>query len=286
MSLQQMMMALAGAATVSVSPVANGQSNSLLSTPCYAGVQFNSNGIEYEASAASGTWIFSQGNWLDTGTAGQVWIERVVTSGSWNNLDPGTGRHQLSTSRSFRVYRVATGSQSVTGYFRFWDAASGGNNLYTTSSATYSAENDFDPCPLCCFTPLTPITMADGTTMPIVDVIVGDLIRVQGGIEPVTEIITRRNRVMHLIMFADGRVLEASEDHPLYVDGKGYTAVNPDPTIDYKDLGVAETLALGDKALDQDGRLNIVVSITKIDYPDTVYTFENSRFYANGMLVY
>ena len=91
---------------------------------------------------------------------------------------------------------------------------------------------------------------------------------------------------MYRITFADGRTLNASEDHPIYIEGKGYAAMNPDPNISYKDLGVAEQLEIGDKAIDQDGNTNEIVKVELIDFPGTVYTFGNSKFFANGMLVY
>ena len=126
--------------------------------------------------------------------------------------------------------------------------------------------------------------MSDGLTKPIEMVVVGDRILTANGEKEVTEIITRTYRVMYTITFADGRILNASEDHPLYVVGKGYASVNP--TVEYKELGVPEKLEVGDFVLDQNGNENEIVSITDLDYPDTVYTFAESEFYANGMLVY
>jgi intein/homing endonuclease len=128
--------------------------------------------------------------------------------------------------------------------------------------------------------------MADGSKKPIGEVEVGEWIMVRGGIEQVTEVITRTNRVMYQITFMDGRILNASEDHPLYVVDKGYAAINPGIGGDYKDLGIPDMLYVGDLVLDSDGRENAIVSIETLDYPHTVYTFMESEFYANGMLVY
>jgi hypothetical protein len=154
------------------------------------------------------------------------------------------------------------------------------------SEITAEAQSTTPPCPTCCFTPETLITMADGSTKPIVMVTTGEWIMVRGGTKQVTEIITRTNRVMYQIQFADGRVLNASEDHPLYVVDKGYAAINPGVGGNYKDLGIPDQLYVGDLVLDSDGRENQIVSITDLDYPETVYTFAESEFYANGMLVY
>jgi len=121
-----------------VSAAADGDSNIRFNNTCYAGIQFVSSGDEREYTSTGGT--SSVGSWLDSGSGSEVWVERVVTAGSWNSIDPGAGRHQLSTTRSFRVIRSSAGVQSVTGYFKFWDAASGGSLLQQTASATYSAE--------------------------------------------------------------------------------------------------------------------------------------------------
>lgn len=116
------------------------------------------------------------------------------------------------------------------------------------------------------------------------DIKVGDKIMTIRGPEAVTEIIARENRVMYLVTFADGRELKMSEDHPLHVLDKGYAAINN--SFEYKDLGKAEELEVGDFVTGEDGSYTEIVSIEDLDYPQTVYTFANSGFYANGFLVY
>ena len=253
------------------------------------GLKFDTDGEEYEYNP-SGTFGATVGTWLDQGTSAQVWVEFIRSGGTqskWDNRN-NSQRYQISVDINFLVIdtiaSVAGGAETITGLFKFWDAASGGNTLQTTFTHTWSARLISDPCPLCCFTPWTLVTVADGSQMQIVDVRAGDWIKVEGGIAAVTEVLVRERRPMNLIKFADGRILETSEDHPLYVDGKGYAAVNP--IIEYKDLGIAEVLVIGDKVLDETGQLNEIVAIENMDYPKKVYTFENSKFYANGMLVY
>jgi intein/homing endonuclease len=101
---------------------------------------------------------------------------------------------------------------------------------------------------------------------------------------PVSEIITREERPMYELTFANGNSLRASEDHPLYVVGKGYASVAPIP--DYKDLGLPNRLEVGDQVVNELGVPSRIVEIKPIEYTGTVYTFGNSRFYANGVLVY
>ncbi len=122
-----------------VSANALGDSNIRVGNDCYAGVQFASDGTEYQYTNIGGLAVEGDG-WLDSGLNSEVWVNRVVTAGSWNDLDPGAGRNVLSANRSFRVIRTTLGTQSVTGYFQFWDAATGGNLLQQTPSAVYSAQ--------------------------------------------------------------------------------------------------------------------------------------------------
>jgi len=107
---------------------------------CYAGVQFNSSGVEYACTPA-GAFTTSRGNWLDFGLSSEVWVSRVVTGDSLNWQDPGAGRWQLNTTRQFGLSRSLNGFRTTTVTFSFWDAASGGN-LLDVSQVDLSAEYD------------------------------------------------------------------------------------------------------------------------------------------------
>jgi hypothetical protein len=134
------------------------------------------------------------------------------------------------------------------------------------------------------------ISMADGISKPIGEVQVGEFILVydealmSNVAVPVSNVITRVDRPMYEITFEDGNTLRASEDHPLYVVGKGYASVAPAPG--YKDLGLPHPLEVGDQVVNELGVPSRIIGIKPIDYTGTVYTFGNSRFYANGVLVY
>ncbi len=278
--------AAAGAGGPTVSALANGDYNSSASSPVYVGIRFHTNGAEYEYTAAGGVGS-AVNTWLTSGSSSEVWVAYTLNSGtSFVGKSAGT-RYQLNAIQNF--YFTATtilDFRTNNSYFTFYDAASGGNTLDTTSSATWTAEytGGGGPCPLCCFTPDTLITMADGKQMAIGNIMEGDLIRVENGIEPVTEVLTRERRAMYEVRFSDDRILRMSDDHPIYVEGKGYAAINP--VIEYKDLGMAKVLEIGDPVVTINSALVKVESIEQIEYPDTVYTFENSRFFANGVLVY
>lgn len=171
------------------------------------------------------------------------------------------------------------------------NANAGAGTRYWTIQLTATAQDPGGgPCPTCCFTPDTLITMADGSLKPIVDIQVGDLILCQDAatgvnvITTVTGVITRVERAMYQFQFANGTVLNASEDHPLFTLGKGWASVGG--FGEYKDLGTVQTIAVGDHVVGLDGASTEILSIEQIDFPGTVYTLGNSRFYANGVLVY
>jgi len=123
---------------LSVSLASNGDYNFRAVGTCYAGLQINSNGIEYEYTNTGSTT--SLGAWLDAGLNSEVWILMTLISGSWNSINAGTTRLQCSTTRSWRILRSSTGSHTVTARFRAYDAASGGNLLSDTGNIIFTAE--------------------------------------------------------------------------------------------------------------------------------------------------
>ena len=126
--------------SVTVSPIANGDTNSRGLGTCYVGIGFKSDGIEYECIAASPDPSISQGAWLDSGAASDVWIEVVNVIGSFTTGPVAVTRTQASSGGAvWYNSQSVVGSNSCTVYFKFWDAPIGGNLLATTSSATWTA---------------------------------------------------------------------------------------------------------------------------------------------------
>lgn len=130
--------------TVTISASANGRANSrIIGTDCFVGVQFNSNGEEYEM-LSGGSWSgTSEGTWLDTGSGSDAWVEFIRTGGTLTRFDSHASatRFQMSSSIGFTIQAFDVEFQSVVGYFRFWDSSSGGNLLQQTASATWSADS-------------------------------------------------------------------------------------------------------------------------------------------------
>jgi hypothetical protein len=117
----------------------NGDSNFRFSAICFAGLQINLNGTEYEYTN-SGT-LGSIGTWLNSGLNSEVWVECVLISGTWNSINAGTGtRLRCDTTRSWRLKQSSNGVNTVQCNFKFWDAASGGNLLDETGTIFFTAE--------------------------------------------------------------------------------------------------------------------------------------------------
>lgn len=112
-----------------VSPSSDSENNSNTDATCYAGVEFNLSGQEKGRHFSTGTYSVARGDWLDSGQNTEVWVERTINSGSLNGGDPGAGRLILSTTRSYGVQQTSLGSQPCNVTFKFYDAASGGNQI-------------------------------------------------------------------------------------------------------------------------------------------------------------
>lgn len=151
----------------------------------------------------------------------------------------------------------------------------------------------------CCFSADTLITMADYTTKPIGSIQVGDKILAYNPTtnsneeNEVEEIMIRVNRDMYMFTLDNSTTMVASDDHPFYVVGKGYSSLNPSLTqAGYSSLvGKVSFIKKGDELLRVDGTTVKINSIQPIDHPQKVYTFNSKlktspNFYANGVLVY
>lgn len=142
----------------------------------------------------------------------------------------------------------------------------------------------------CCFTPHTKIKMFDHSDKEIKDIVIGDMILYYDvknksfSKKEVGCVITRTERPMYKITLSNNVIIEASEDHPLYVVNKGWSAVVP-PSL-YKDLTDVNQLLVGDRVLDVNSQEQTVIAIDTLNYPDVVYELDTSGFFANGVLAY
>jgi hypothetical protein len=114
-------------------------------TTSYCGMRLNNDGTVH-GNNASGTASFSsptsEGSWLSSGSASDVWVEYTTVTGTpnWlNEIGAGT-RVNLGTSRRMGVSRTTGfGADSFVCDFNFYDAASGGNLIGTITAAAIVA---------------------------------------------------------------------------------------------------------------------------------------------------
>jgi hypothetical protein len=132
-----------------------------------------------------------------------------------------------------------------------------------------------------CFAPSTPVLMADGTVKPISELQSGDLLRSgprQGNVATVQTVYRLNSSRVHRLELArlDGAPLPfllATEEHRLWVDGKGWTAVRDLQPGDWLFDADNHTVKVLDN-LPQPGAMEVC----------TVSLLDDNSFYAGGVL--
>ena len=101
-------------------------------------VRLHSNGNYYESNInGDGTFGAADELWLESGSAGDVWVERSITSGTLTTDDIGGSRVSLASgSFTMGVTTVSSGTKTCSFTLSFYDAASGGNLLDTAAITT------------------------------------------------------------------------------------------------------------------------------------------------------
>jgi len=144
-----------------------------------------------------------------------------------------------------------------------------------------------------CFPAGTLIDMADGSQKAIEDVLVGDLIKsydVESGTIITSEVEETDSRVGSLLVvlsFDNGKVLETTTDHPLYVkksDGSiGWASLDADKSPD------RIALEVGDLVMQNDLSWTVITKIDQVEGQVQLYNLRktaHSNFYADGFLVH
>lgn len=124
-----------------------------------------------------------------------------------------------------------------------------------------------------CFAKGTPVNMADGTTKPIEELVVGDEVKVYDleGYAKSNATVEQLEKVVHTNMvkytFANGKEITATPDHPFMVSSKGWSSSDPEQTKQYKGFGEVNSIRLGDGFLtiNEEGTIT-TVRLTKIEY--------------------
>ena len=148
-----------------------------------------------------------------------------------------------------------------------------------------------------CFVSGTQITLEDGTTKNIEDVMVGDMVMSYNEstlkVEP--KKVTSLSQPIHYDIvkysFSNGAELSCTFDHPIYVNGLNLASFTPEWTDKRYDLGrPVDKVKLGDMVTMVTGSLTAIKEITILE-PNDVQTYiftveDNHNFYANKVLVH
>lgn len=106
---------------------------------CVCNVRISSDGNYYESNNNGGYGTADE-LWLESGSAGDVWLERTITSGTLDTDDVGTGRVNLGSGDYDLGVTAPNGNiDSAEFTLDFYDASSGGT-LLDTADINVSAD--------------------------------------------------------------------------------------------------------------------------------------------------
>jgi hypothetical protein len=248
---------------------------------CNAYMYWDTDGDVYAEGYSNPTY-----DWINSGSSSSYDIRITRTGGNYTSLGGSFTNNtwRLMSTRG-TAYLLSPALGGYRSYIANVQVSWAANNVVIDyNSSTWTAETEYlNGCPLCCFTPNTLITMADGTKKCIVDVKEGEEIKSTNGNKKITEVIVRERFNVFQIILDDEFEINATPDHPFYVRDEGWSSISP--VEEYKDIGKCRKMEVGDVIVGEKGE-HTVTSITEIYYPFKVYTFAESEFYANGLLVY
>ena len=234
------------------------------------------------------------------------WTNRGVLGGTAGPSYPGGfngqgyGAFYIIPYRSIRfVWRFNSSSGTAGKWYemgrenlvrplsRTWDSTEYLNGA-TQSDPGDGSGDTVDPLPVetCCFLPGTLITMADGTYKAIEDVVVGDLvISVIEGTQEIVEnkviqVVESFRKELFEITLDNGNKFTTTNDHPIWVEGKGWSAVNKEFSASvYKNLTIS-SINVGDSLFSLDSNPKIV-SIENSELESSwTYTFATENVQA------
>ncbi len=154
------------------------------------------------------------------------------------------------------------------------------------------------PPPVLCFVSNTQITMSDGTTKNIEDVMVGEFIKtvnfrtMEIENKPVLELSSSMHSEMVRLEFKNAEN-KNTFDHPYFVQGKGLASYNPYLTrqkygleVSFLEEGDIVFRINEDNELIEEKLLSITEEIGKVQTYNLMNVKDNHNFFANGILVH
>jgi hypothetical protein len=162
----------------------------------------------------------------------------------------------------------------------------------------YLSHNKPPPPSFSCFVAGTQITLANGDTKNIEDIVVGDVVvsyNEENGIQEYKEVVKLQSPIHDDLVkytFSNGTEITCTYDHPFYVNDLTLSSYKPEWTNERYDLpSVVSEIKVGDFVYPLDGDVNVqIVSIEELPRVETqTYIFSvdgNRNFYANEILVH
>lgn len=156
------------------------------------------------------------------------------------------------------------------------------------------SEINFDGLGVHCFAKGTMVQMADGSEKPIENIIVGDKVLTYnfelGEAETAKVEATVSAKHHNLVRLDIGnKQIKVTNDHPFYVEGKGWCSVNGFANSVTSYLGKIQQLEIGDNVLGSNGATFKLKAIVPLQVCVPTYTItqlsKGNSFFANGLLV-
>lgn len=204
-------------------------------------------------------------------------------------LDSGSNKTRI-TNNEFIIFNENTGS--------FWSVDTETLDIvYTTLGNNLNALTPIIAFHQACFVAGTEITLSNGDTKNIEDIIIGDVVKtfneetqeIEEG--KVYNILTPGHSDLVKYRLSDGTEITSTQDHPYYVNGLSLASYNPASTnVKYDMPRKVSKINIGDTLTKLDGS-SVTLDSIELLQTDIVTTYlisveGNENFYANGILVH
>lgn len=162
----------------------------------------------------------------------------------------------------------------------------------------YLSHNKPPPPVLACFVAGTQITLSNGDTKNIEDIVVGDVVvsyNEENGIQEHKEVVKLQSPIHDDLVkytFSNGSEIVCTYDHPFYVNDLTLSSYKPEWTNERYDLpSVVSEIKVGDFVYPLDGGVDVKIEsieeLPRVETQTYIFSVEGNRnFYANEILVH
>lgn len=147
---------------------------------------------------------------------------------------------------------------------------------------------------LCCFMPGTLISMTDGSVKAIENIEIGDLVvsynEDSGELieNAVARIVNPFRKVIYEIITDDSTSIKLTADHPLYVDGKGWSAIDSEAASSAYKIEVLKLedgdILIGNSGNKRVSKISLLEGIESVTYSLGLTNSQYPSYFANGVL--